>query len=422
MAIDSNDGNTLDDLNKPLGQKPIKNASKEPKKQVLSLSVVATILGIFAIGFVAFDRFYPSAINKEKQNLNTENSNHNTTPTVDLRATLDEKNSAKKTNNSQNAPSTSTSASTSKIETVEPTGTMVAPKPKQTSQDPANQALKQLPKFKSQKPINAHLPDTSISQNSEYGILPKLGKNGERAMEIYAREPETSGNFGVARVVIIVASMGISQSSTQQAISQLSPNFTFAFAPYGNSLNRWMQASRKKGHELLLQVPMEPFGYPQINPGKQTLRTGVSTATNIDNLHWSMGRITNYVGLMNYLGGKISNDTASLMPIFSEISDRGLLFVDDGSSSTSVTEDVAEQSLLPFVKGHIRIDKIRTKREIAKNLEKLAAQAKRTGLAIGIANAFPETIKLLVQFARKAPKAGIELTPVSAIVTDPKKK
>ncbi|PCH51075.1 MAG: hypothetical protein COC17_01685 [Hyphomicrobiales bacterium] len=420
LAIDSNDGNTLDDLNKPLGQKPVKEVSKEPKKQVLSLSAIATILGISAIGFIAYDRFFS---NPNGPNLQTENNtNQHTTPNVDLRATLDGNSLELKTDK----PLNEHLGKTQKIETVEPTGTMIASKPKTISeQSPSGtfrKNLRDLPKFKPQKPINAHLPDTTISQNSVYGILPKLGKNGQKAMDIYARAPETSGNFGVARVVIIVASMGISQSSTQQAISQLSPNFTFAFAPYGNSLNRWMQASRKKGHELLLQVPMEPFGYPQNNPGKQTLRTGVSAAKNIDNLHWSMGRITNYVGVMNYLGGKISNDAASLKPIFTEISDRGLLFVDDGSSTTSVTQEVAEQSLLPFVKGHIRIDKIRTKREIAKNLEKLVSEAKRTGLAIGIANAFPETIKLLAQFAEKAPGAGIELTPVSAIVSDPTKK
>lgn len=411
FVIDSNDGYTLDDLNKPLGQKPV----KAPKRPALPLSAIVIALGIFAVGFVVLDRFFPDDQSISNPQIIASNSkvNPSTSPNVDLRTTLDEKDLAAKSKQ----PSKETTSTSPKIEVVRPTGSMVAPKPKNIEKA----ELKKLPKFKPQKLASAHLPDSTISQNSVYGILPKRGANGQRPMDIYAREPETSGNFGVARVVIIVASMGISQSSTQQAISDLPANVTFAFAPYGNSLNRWMQASRKKGHELLLQVPMEPYGYPQNNPGKQTLRTGVSSDVNIDNLHWSMGRITNYVGLMNYLGGKITNDAASLRPIFREISDRGLLYVDDGSSTASVAKDIAEQALLPFAQGHIRIDKIRTKREIAKNLEKLASEAKRTGLAIGIANAFPETIKLLAQFAKKAPGAGIEITPISAIVTDTQK-
>lgn len=413
FVIDSNDGNTLDDLNKPLGQKAVKDKNKEPKKQVLSLSIIAITFGVFAVGFVTFDRFFSTA-----KTLSSSQKTANTSQNIDLRTTLDKKDFAANDDKSLR----NKSSSPAKIEVLQPTGSMVAPKPRTNIKENVRTEPKKLPQFKPQKLSIAHIPDSNISQNTSNGILPMRGEDGQRAMDIYAREPETSGNFGVARVVIIVASMGISQSSTQQAISELPPSITFAFAPYGNSLNRWMQASRKKGHELLLQVPMEPFGYPQNNPGKQTLRTGVSSAQNIANLHWSMSRITNYVGLMNYLGGKISNDATSLKPIFREISDRGLLYIDDGSSTTSVTQEIAAQELLPFAKGHIRIDKIRTKREIAKNLERLAAEAKRTGLAIGIANAFPETIKLLAQFAKKAPKAGIEITPVSAIVTDPQKK
>lgn len=409
MINDSIDGRILDDLNKPLGQNTANSGEKKPKKPNLSLSVIAVILGLFAVGFIAYDRLYPR--NDTAPQL-ANNSNIDLAKNIPLRNTLTEKElAASNANSNKNIAQTNNS---SKIEVVKPTGSMVAPKPRAKP--------RKLPLLKSQTARFSRLPDPEISQDSANGILPKRGSNGQRAMDIYAREPETSGNFGVARVVIIVAAMGISQSSTQQAISSLPPNVTFAFAPYGNSLNRWMQAARKKGHELLLQVPMEPHGYPQNNPGTQTLRTGVSADKNIANLHWSMGRITNYVGIMNYLGGKFSNDATALTPVFREISDRGLLYVDDGSVSASVTEQLAAQTLLPYAKGHIRIDKIRTKRDIAKNLEKLANEAKRTGLAIGIANAFPETIKLIAQFAKKAPKAGIEITPVSAIVSDPQKK
>ncbi len=267
----------------------------------------------------------------------------------------------------------------------------------------------------------AHLPDPELSERGATGIIPKRARDGLRAMDVYSRQPDTEGNFGVARVVIIIGGVGISQTSTQQALQKLHPSVTLAFAPYGNSLKRWMQDARKKGHELLLQVPMEPLDYPQNNPGAHTLKADANLQENIANLHWSMSRITNYVGIMNYLGNKLLAQPASLAPIFAEISKRGLLFVEDGSVKNSLAQGVAIKELVPYARGTILLDNIRSRSSIAEKLRKLAEQAKRTGFAIGVGNAFPDTIDLVAQFTEQAKKNGIELTPVSAIVKDPQR-
>ncbi|GEM_PF-1734586 len=267
----------------------------------------------------------------------------------------------------------------------------------------------------------AHLPDPELSERGATGIIPKRSRDGLRAMDLYSRQPDTEGSFGVARVVIIIGGVGISQTSTQQAIQKLHPNVTLAFAPYGNSLNRWMASARKKGHELLLQLPMEPLDYPQNNPGAHTLKADANLQENIANLHWSMSRVTNYVGVMNYLGNKLLAQPASLSPIFSEISERGLLFVEDGTVKNSLAQGVAIKELVPYARGNILLDNVRSRSAIAEKLVKLAEQAKRTGVAIGVGNAFPDTIDLVAQFAQQAKKNGIEITPVSAVVKDPQR-
>jgi len=277
------------------------------------------------------------------------------------------------------------------------------------------------PIAKPQESLLAHLPDPEFSEESEYGILPRRSDDGRRPMDVYAREADTTGNFGVARVVIIIGGMGLSQTSTQQAIKRLPAAVTLAFAPYGNSLNRWMQAARKKGHELLIQVPMEPFGYPQNSPGEHTLSSAAPVGQNLDDLHWSMGRITNYVGVMNYQGAKMLSDAGSLKEIFDELADRGLLFVDDGSTGNSQSEAAAALSILPYARGHVQIDAVRTRKDIGERLADLATLAKRTGLAIGIANGFSDSIEMIAEFAEKAGQSGIEITPLSAIVEDPQR-
>lgn len=268
----------------------------------------------------------------------------------------------------------------------------------------------------------AHLPEPGLVEEGPSGPLPVRSEDGRRPMDVYARSPDTTGNFGVARIVLIIGGIGISQTSSQQAINELPPSVTLAFAPYGNSLGRWMQAARKQGHELLLQVPMEPFGYPQTTPGRNTTTVEEMVRGDLSSLHWAMGRITNYVGIMNYQGGRLLGEREALANLFDEVAQRGLLFVDDGTANGSLSGQLAPDSLLAHARVGIQIDAIRTRQAIAERLGELEQEAKRTGLAIGMGNAFAETIALVSEFVRDAGRRGVEITPVSAVVEDPERE
>ena len=92
------------------------------------------------------------------------------------------------------------------------------------------------------------------------------------------------------RIAIVVGGLGVGANVTQQAIAKLPGPVTFAFAPYGADVERLATRARAEGHEVLLQVPMEPFDYPDNDPGPQTLLTSLDAEQNIDRLHWLMSR------------------------------------------------------------------------------------------------------------------------------------
>jgi polysaccharide deacetylase 2 family uncharacterized protein YibQ len=305
------------------------------------------------------------------------------------------------------APDAAGDAAASGLQELQPDGAIVAKLP--------------MPKPVRQEIALAHMPDPQLLEPGAFGAIPKRGADGRRPLDAYSREPATEGNFGVARVVLIVGGIGISQTGSQHAIRKLPAAVNLAFAPYGNSLSRWMQEARKSGHELLLQVPMQPYDWPQNSPGPNTLVTGVEAQENLANLHWTLSRITNYVGVMNYLGGKLLSDENALAPVFGDLAARGLAFVDDGSMANSRSGEAAGAARLPYARADLQIDSSRTRRDIAAKLDELVKQARRTGLAIGFANAFPETIEMLAQFAAGADKLGIEITPVSAVLRDPER-
>ncbi|MBZ0163546.1 MAG: divergent polysaccharide deacetylase family protein [Notoacmeibacter sp.] len=269
-----------------------------------------------------------------------------------------------------------------------------------------------------QNPRTAHLPDRALIEQSDFGPLPVRGSDGRRPFDVYARP--WSGTRG-ARVAIVIGGLGLSQTGTQAAIAKLPEEVTLGFAPQGNSLGRWMAEARRAGHEVVLQVPFEPFDYPRVSPGRNTLTVDASPAENLRDLHASMGRMTNYTGIMNYMGARFLADSAAMKPVIADLAKRGVMFIDDGSSARSTAGDLAAANRVPFVAGDLILDSTPDRGDILKKLDQLEATARARGFAIGSGSAFDVTVDAVAGWVAEAKKRGIEIVAVSALAADPEK-
>ena len=199
----------------------------------------------------------------------------------------------------------------------------------------------------------AHLPDRALIEDSPAGPLPVRAADGRRPMDVYARP--WSGARG-ARVAIVIGGFAISQTGTQAALETLPPEVTIAFSPQGNSIGRWMQTARQKGHEILMQVPLEPFDYPNVDPGRNTLTVDAGEDETLKNLHWALSRTTNYTGVMNFMGARFSADDHAMQTMLADLGRRGLLYLDDGSTARSAAPEVALRNGVAFAAGDTIID------------------------------------------------------------------
>ncbi|MER8485246.1 divergent polysaccharide deacetylase family protein [Mesorhizobium sp. M1322] len=264
----------------------------------------------------------------------------------------------------------------------------------------------------------AHIPDRELVEAGETGPLPVRAADGRRPFDVYARP--WSGSRG-ARVAIVIGGLAVSQTGTQAAIAKLPAEVTLGFAPQGNSIGRWMQAARQSGHEIVMQVPLEPFDYPNVNPGRNTLTVAATADENLKNLRWALSRTTNYTGVMNYMGARFSADAAAMGPLMAELGRRGLAYVDDGSSARSLAPDLALKNGVPFAAGDTSIDAVRDRGAILKKLDELEATARAKGFAVGIGSAFDLTVDTVSAWVVEAKKRGIEIVPISGVAVDPEK-
>ena len=261
--------------------------------------------------------------------------------------------------------------------------------------------------------------DARIVETSRHGAIPKIGVDGARASEIYARPVSPAAKDG-PRVAIVVEGLGIGAAGTFEALAKLPGPVTLAFAPYGNDLARWVARARSEGHEVLLQVPMEPFDYPDNDPGPQTLLTTLPPAQNIDRLHWFMSRFPGYVGIANYMGARFTSNEQAVSMLLRETGKRGLIYFDDGSSPRSLASQAAGTNNVPMAKADIVLDAAPTAAAIDSALTKLEAIARERGLAVGAATALPVSIDRIAQWAKAAESRGLILVPISAVAIKPK--
>jgi polysaccharide deacetylase 2 family uncharacterized protein YibQ len=260
--------------------------------------------------------------------------------------------------------------------------------------------------------------DPRMLEQSRHGVIPKIAPDGARPSDTYSKpvKPQASRN-DFPRVAIVIEGLGMGGAVTTETFAKLPAPVTYAFAAHGTDLERWVTRARGEGHEVLLQVGMEPFDYPDNDPGPQTLLTSNSPEQNVDRLHWYLSRVQGYVGITSQMGARFTAADQAFTPVLREIGRRGLIYFDDGTSPRSVAGQVSGAHNVAFAKADVVLDTVPAAAEIDGALAKLEATAREQGFAVASASALPVTIDRVSQWVKSADARGITLVPISQVAS-----
>jgi uncharacterized protein len=260
-----------------------------------------------------------------------------------------------------------------------------------------------------------NLPD--LTEDSAHGPLPRVSDAGVTPFTAYARASVTPATAGTRPLLaIVVTGLGLNLEGTLAAIEQLPDTVTLAFAPYGGNLRRAVGAARAEGHEILLEVPLEPFDYPENDPGPETLLTGQAPRDNMERLYAVMGRIGGYAGLINNMGARFTASAADFGPMMEELGARGLGYLDDGSSNRSLAPQLSKANRVPFGRADMVLDSNPARAPILEALTALEVRAREQGTAIGVVSALPISVQTVAEWARGLDDSDVLLVPASALM------
>jgi polysaccharide deacetylase 2 family uncharacterized protein YibQ len=254
--------------------------------------------------------------------------------------------------------------------------------------------------------------DPRLLEKSRYGMIPVVA-DGLKPFTVYAAEADRAKAAKMPVVAIVVGGLGVGAAKTTDAIMKLPAAVTLAFTPYGSDPTKLAERARAQRHEILLQIPMEPFDYPDNDPGPQTLLTTLAPEQNLDRLYWHLSRFQGYAGIANFMGARFVVTDAAMQPIVREAAKRGLGYFDDGSAPRSVAPSLAAAQTMPFARADASIDAVPTAVEIDRALGRLEALAKERGIAIGVASALPISIERISVWTKALENRGIMLVPLT---------
>lgn len=266
-------------------------------------------------------------------------------------------------------------------------------------------------------PVRLEGINQKLLENSRHGMIPIIA-DGLKPYEAYAAGTplDRARAAKIPSIAIVVAGLGVGAAKTNDAIMKLPGAVTLAFTPYGSDPSKLVERARAQKHEVLLQIPMEPFDYPDNDPGPQTLLTTLGGEQNIDRLHWHLSRFQGYVGLANFMGARFVATDAAMQPVLREAAKRGLAWLDDGSSPRTVAGAAADTQAVPFAKADVSLDAVPTAAEIDRALARLESIAREKGSAVGVASALPVSIDRIGAWTKALEGRGFLLVPLTTVM------
>ena len=220
---------------------------------------------------------------------------------------------------------------------------------------------------------------------------------------------------GLPKIAVVVRGLGLSSAASEAAITRLPGAVSLSFSPYARqSAQAWAARARRQGHEVLIDLPMEPGDYPARDPGPQAMMTNLTAAQNLQRLDWILAQAEQEVGVVAELGSAFLNAPQAVEPVLQELKARGLMYLDNGAVPDGPALQVARKIDLPYAVNDRTLDGGQVSRPaIESRLVEAERIARQDGLAVVLARPFPVTIDVVEEWTRRLEERGFVLVPAT---------
>lgn len=236
-----------------------------------------------------------------------------------------------------------------------------------------------------------------------------------RGVHEVAPPPDSSAGLPPGRprpvIAICIDDLGEDLAGTDKAMA-LPQGVALSFLPFAETTPFLAEAAARKGHLVLAHVPMEALGAH--DPGPMALKTRMTGEEIARRLSWNLSRVPGLVGMNNHEGSRFTADAAALAPVMATLRARHLFFFDSRTGADSQAMDAAKAAGVMTAGRDIFLDDDQKPQAVAMQLDLLAREARRTGVAIAIGHPHDVTLTALKRWL--AEDHGVTLVPLDEAI------
>ena len=222
------------------------------------------------------------------------------------------------------------------------------------------------------------------------------------------------GLAGAPRIAVIVDDLG-ARRDVFDGLREIRRPLTVAVLP-GLPLSEWTaREATQSGMEVLLDLPMEPYRYPEVDPGPGALLMSMTPRELQVQLSGHLASVPGAVGITNHMGSRMTEDHASMRTVLEVMAGRRLFLVDGLTSNLSVAYDEAKAQGLRAGRRQVTVDHMAGEAGDRVRWDEVTWWAEKRGEVIVIAHGHPLTARLLREYVPRWEARGIRLVPVSQL-------
>jgi polysaccharide deacetylase 2 family uncharacterized protein YibQ len=229
------------------------------------------------------------------------------------------------------------------------------------------------------------------------------------------RSPPPPSSPARSQVAIVIDDLGWNLEAAR-ALLDLDVPLSFAILPNAPYRTVIAQEARRRGRDILLHLPMEPYKYPHVDPGRPVLLSTMNTSELAAEVEVALAALPPVVGVNNHMGSRLTEDRKAMRAVMQRIKRHNLFFLDSRTSQKSLASQVAREMGVRTAERQVFLDNETETTKIHGQLDQLTTLARVRGNAIGTGHPHPETVQALRHALPGLQQAGIEIVPISRLV------
>jgi hypothetical protein len=237
---------------------------------------------------------------------------------------------------------------------------------------------------------------------------------GKQVTHAIAVEPSEAVADQGAQIALVVTDLDRSPVALYRSFLKSPVLFSVALRPDDPEAGRISREVREEQHEVILYLPMEPKGYPRVDPGKDAILLDLSRIEIEDRITRCLSAVGPVQAVVNRLGSAALNDPDVLRAVLDELKRRDLPFIDAHTSGSTMVEEIGEETGARTLPVAATLDGNRAAAAVVRaNLKEIVASAVAHGSIVVMVRPSTMVLDILEAELPRIKAQGVELVPIS---------